>query len=70
MYMKNVETLNTTMGHQQASWQKKEQEGKRKRKEVDLSKCVQMYRTPFLYLPGAPNSLNPPLKNTVICLKE
>ncbi len=29
--------------------------------KVDLGKCVQMYRAPFLYLPGAPNSLNPPL---------
>ncbi len=26
-----------------------------------IGKCVQMYRAPFLYLPGAPNSLNPPL---------
>ncbi len=29
--------------------------------KVDLGKFVQMYRAPFLYLPGAPNSLNPPL---------
>ncbi len=52
MYMKNVETLDSVQ--QQASWQKRNL-------KVDLGKCVQMYRAPFLYLPGAPNSLNPPL---------
>ncbi len=30
-----------------------------------LGKCVQIYRAPFLYLPGAPNSLNPPLHTTI-----
>ncbi len=52
MYMKNVETLDSVQ--QQASRQKRNL-------KVDLGKCVQMYRAPFLYLPGAPNSLNPPL---------
>ncbi len=55
--MKNVETLDTTMGHhcEAASITTK------KEPQVDLGKCVQMYRAPFLYLPGAPNSLNLPL---------
>ncbi len=43
-----------TIVQQQASRQKRNL-------KVDLGKCVQMYRAPFLYLPGAPNSLNPPL---------
>ncbi len=61
MYMKNVETLDTLWGtivQQQASRQKRNL-------KVDLGKCVQMYRAPFLYLPGAPNSLNPPLHVSV-----
>ncbi len=37
-----------TMVQQQASQQKMNL-------KVDLGKCVQMYRVPFLYLPGAPN---------------
>ncbi len=44
-----------TIVQQQASRQKRNL-------KVDLGKCVQMYRAPFLYLPGAPNSLNPPLR--------
>ncbi len=47
MYMKNLETLDSIMGHyvqQQASRQKK----------TSRLICVQMYRTPFLYFPGAP----------------
>ncbi len=34
------------------------------RKKVDLGNCMQMYRAPFLYLPGAPNSLIPALRTT------
>ncbi len=58
MYMKNVDTLVTIMGHHCAAatiTTKKEPQG------WALGKCVQMYRAPFLYLPGAPKSLNPPL---------
>ncbi len=44
---------------QQASRQKRNH-------KVDLGKFVQMYRAPFLYLPGAPNSLNPPLFVTCV----
>ncbi len=57
MYMKNVETLDSTMGHHCAA----ASITTKKNLKVDLGKCVQMYRAPFLYLPGAPNSLNPPL---------
>ncbi len=53
MYMKNVETLDTTMGHHCAA------ASIMTKKKEPLGKCVQMYRAPFLYLPGAPNSLNP-----------
>ncbi len=52
MYMKNVEILDITMGHHCAAASittKKEPRGW-------SGKCVQMYRAPFLYLPGAPNS--------------
>ncbi len=55
--MKNLENwteLRGTIVQQQASQQKSIL-------KVDLGKCVQMYRAPFLYLPGAPNSQNPPL---------
>ncbi len=58
MYMKNVETLDTTMGHHCAA----ASITTKRNPKVDLGKCVQMYRAPFLYLPGAPNSLNPPLR--------
>ncbi len=34
--------------------------------KVDLGKCVKMYRAPFLYLPGAPNSLNLPLAPPIV----
>ncbi len=57
MYMKQLETLDTTMGHH---WAAASITTKRNLK-VDLGKCVQMYRAPFLYLPGAHNLLNPPL---------
>ncbi len=30
-------------------------------KKKEPQGCVQMYRAPFLYLPGAPNFQNPPL---------
>ncbi len=43
-----------TIVQQQASQQKRNL-------KVDLGKCVQKNRAPFLYLPGAPNSLNLPL---------
>ncbi len=33
----------------------------RHKRNLKVGKYVQMYRAPFLYLPGAPNSLNPPL---------
>ncbi len=55
--MKNVETLDTTMGHHCAA----ASITTKKEPQVDLGKCVQMYRAPFLYLPGAPNSLILPL---------
>ncbi len=58
MYMKNVETWGTIV-QQQASRQKRNL-------KVDLGKCVQMYRAPLIYLPGAPNSLNPPLLETLL----
>ncbi len=32
-----------------------------------IYKCVQIYRAPFLYLPGAPKSLNPPLHRNIFC---
>ncbi len=48
-----------TIVQQQASRQKRNL-------KVDLGKCVQMYRAPFLYLPGAPNSLNPPLTGIIM----
>ncbi len=47
MHMKNVETLDTTMGHQQASWQKRNL-------KVDLGKCVQMYRAHSYICLGPP----------------
>ncbi len=50
-----------TIVQQQASQQKRNL-------KVDLGKCVQMYRAPFLYLPGAPNSLNPPLVMFILCI--
>ncbi len=57
MYMKNLETLGTqlwgTIVQQQASRQKMNLKGW-------SGKCVQMYRAQFLYLPGAPNTLNLP----------
>ncbi len=59
MYMKNVETLDTAMGHHYAA---ASSTTKKRNLKVDLDKCVQMYRPPFLYLPGAHNSLNPPLE--------
>ncbi len=61
--MQNVETLDTmgTIVQQQASQQKINF-------KVDLGKFVQMYRAPFLHLPGAPNSLNPPL-GVRLCLR-
>ncbi len=34
--------------------------------KVDLGKCMQMYRAPFLFLPGAPISLNLPLFEYVV----
>ncbi len=37
-----------------------QQASQQKELKVDLSKYVQIYRAPFLYLPGAPNSLNLP----------
>ncbi len=56
MYMKKHWTeIRGTIEQQQASQQKKEPGG------WSIGKCVQMYRAPFLFLPGAPNSLNPPL---------
>ncbi len=55
--MQNVETLDTTMWHHCAA----ASITTKKETKVDLGKFVQMYRAPFLYLPGAPNSLNPPL---------
>ncbi len=54
--MQNVETL-VTMGHHCAA----ASITTKRNLKVDLGKFVQMYRAPFLYLPGAPNSLNPPL---------
>ncbi len=57
MYMTNVETLDTTMGHHCAA----ASTTTKRNLNVDLGKCVKMFRAPFLYLPGAPNSLNPPL---------
>ncbi len=57
MYMKDVETLDSTMGHYCAA----ESITTKMNLKVDLGRCVQMYRAPFLYTPGAPNSLNPPL---------
>ncbi len=57
MYMKNVETLDSTMGHHCAA----ASITTKRNLKVNLGKCVQMYRAPFLYLSGAPNSLNPPL---------
>ncbi len=60
--MKNLETLDT-MGHHCAAASIMT----KRNLKVDLDKCVQMYRAPFLYLPGAPNSLNPPLI-LVVCL--
>ncbi len=54
--MKNGETLDTTMGHHCAAASRQtELQG------LSIGKCVQIYRAPLLYLPGAPNSLNPPL---------
>ncbi len=58
MYMKHLETLDSTMGHHCAAASIttiKEPQG------WSLGKWVQMYRAPFLYLPGAPNSQNLPL---------
>ncbi len=49
MYMKNVETLETTMRHYCAA----SSTTTKRNLKVDLGKCVQMYR--------APNSLNAPL---------
>ncbi len=59
MYMKNVETLDSTTGdhYTAASITTK------RNLKVDLGKCVQIYRAPFLHLPGDPNSLNQPLLN-------
>ncbi len=54
MYMKTWTQLWSTIMQQQASRQKRNL-------KVDLGKYGQMYRAPFLYLPGAPNSLNLPL---------
>ncbi len=54
--MKNVETLDKTTGHPCAA---ASITTKKKNLKVDLGKCVHMY-APFLYLPGAPNSLNSP----------
>ncbi len=54
----NVETLDTTMGHHCAA----ASITKKRNLKVDLGKCVQMYRAPFLYLAGPPNSPNPPLR--------
>ncbi len=66
MYMKNVETLDSTMGHHcaEASITTK------RNLKVDLGKYVQMYRASFLYLPGAPNSLNPPLHQLALGLEN
>ncbi len=44
MYIKNVETLDSTMGHHCAA-----------------ASITTKNEPQFLYLPGAPNSLNPPL---------
>ncbi len=41
--------------------QDKRHQDKKRNLKVDLGKCVQMFRAPFLYLPGALNSLNLPL---------
>ncbi len=38
-----------------------QQQASRQKGNLKVGKYVQMYRAPFLYLPGAPNSLNPPL---------
>ncbi len=55
MYMQKCRNIGlSAIVQQQASKQKRNL-------KVDLGKCVQMYRAPFLYLPGAPNSLNPPI---------
>ncbi len=59
MYMKHFETLDSTMGHHCAAASittKKEPQG------WSIGKCVKIYIKIFLYLPGAPNSLNPPLQ--------
>ncbi len=66
MYMKNVETLDTTMEHHCAA----ASITTKRNLKVDLGKWVQMYRAPFLYLPGAPNSLNPPLVVTLVWGRE
>ncbi len=47
MYMKNVETFDTTMGHHCAS----ASITTKRNLKIDLGKCVQMYRAPFLNLP-------------------
>ncbi len=57
MYMTNVEILDSTMGHHCAA----ASITTKTNLNVDLGKCVKMYRAPYLYWPGAPNSLNPPL---------
>ncbi len=38
-----------------------QQQASRQKGNLKVGKYVQMYRAPFLYLSGAPNSLNPPL---------
>ncbi len=53
MYMRNVGTLDTTMGHHCAA----ASVTIKNNLKVDLGKCVQMYRAPFLCLPGALNSV-------------
>ncbi len=40
-----------------------QQASRQRNLKVDLGKCVQMYRAPFIYLPGASNSLKPPLSH-------
>ncbi len=55
MYIKNLESLDRTMGHHCAA------ASITTKMNLKVGKYVQMYRAPFLYLPGAPNSLNLPL---------
>ncbi len=58
MCMKNVETLDSIMGHHCAAASIMT---KKRKLKVDLGECLQMYKAPFLFLPEALNSLNPPL---------